>query len=158
MKRTFTYLLLAVLAFFAMGADQPSAEKGQRFERLGHRIMCTCGCNQILLECNHVGCKVSDGMRNELTTAINSSVEDKPVMDTFIAKYGFTVIAAPMGGGFDNVAWIVPYLTFIVCILLAVYVMRVWKGRNTVVPSAPVAPQQMDVLRERARKETEMEL
>jgi cytochrome c-type biogenesis protein CcmH len=158
MKRAFTYLLLIVLAIFTMGADQSAAEKGQRFERLGHRIMCTCGCNQILLECNHVGCQVSDGMRNELTAAINKSVEDKPVMDTFIAKYGYTVIAAPMGGGFDNVAWIVPYLTFIVCILLAAYIMRVWKGRNTIAPSAPVAPQQMDALRERARRETETEL
>ena len=157
MKRALTYSLLAVLALFTMGADQSAAERGQRFERLGHRIMCTCGCNQILLECNHVGCPVSDGMRNELTAAINKSMEDKPVMDTFITKYGYTVIAAPMGGGFDNVAWIVPYLTFIVCILLTVYVMRVWKGRNTVAPTAPIAPQQMDALRECARRETELE-
>ena len=36
----------------------------QRFTSLGHKMMCACGCNQVLLECNHVGCTYSDRMRN----------------------------------------------------------------------------------------------
>ena len=27
----------------------------RRFNKLGHSMMCTCGCGQVLLECNHVG-------------------------------------------------------------------------------------------------------
>jgi len=46
-------------ATFLLGAD-PS---GARFENLGHKLMCRCGCNQILLECNHVGCSYSEKMR-----------------------------------------------------------------------------------------------
>ncbi len=53
-------LCLAVFAF--LGAGDESA----RFNSLGHRLMCVCGCNQILLECNHVGCTYSDRMRGEL--------------------------------------------------------------------------------------------
>ena len=154
MKRLLICAFIAALALSTLGADT----QGRRFERLGHRIMCTCGCNQILLECNHVGCTVSDGMRNELTAAINKFPEDKPVMDTFIAKYGYIVIAAPMGGGFDRVAWIMPYLMFVLGIVLAVYLVRVWRGRMTVAPAAPVAPEVMDELRARARKETEVDL
>jgi len=41
-----------------------------RFNSLGHKMICACGCNQILLECNHVGCPLSDGMRNELAAAL----------------------------------------------------------------------------------------
>ena len=32
---------------------QPS---GSRYNDLNHRLMCTCGCAEILGECNHVGC------------------------------------------------------------------------------------------------------
>ena len=54
---------LFVAATFLLGAD-PS---GARFENLGHKLMCRCGCSQILLECNHVGCAYSEKMRQELT-------------------------------------------------------------------------------------------
>ena len=54
-------VLIALLAMVFFGADTDA-----RFNKLGHQIMCMCGCNQILLECNHVGCTYSDRMRNEL--------------------------------------------------------------------------------------------
>src|SRR5882672_1262216 len=59
-----TVVILAVLVF--MGAGDNSG----RFEKLGHSMMCACGCGQILLECNHVGCQYSDKMRNELMAAL----------------------------------------------------------------------------------------
>ena len=47
----------------------PTDAQHARFTDLGHRMMCTCGCNQVLLECNHVGCTVSDKMSAELRGA-----------------------------------------------------------------------------------------
>jgi len=47
-------ICLSVFAF--LGAGDNSA----RFNNLGHRLMCVCGCNYVLLECNHVGCPYSD--------------------------------------------------------------------------------------------------
>jgi cytochrome c-type biogenesis protein CcmH/NrfF len=58
--------LVAVVAVMTMGAG----DNNKRFEKLGHQIMCTCGCNQVLLECNHVGCQSSGEMRDELTAAL----------------------------------------------------------------------------------------
>src|SRR5271154_6915846 len=110
-------ILLCAAVFVLLGAGDPAT----RFNQIGHQMMCTCGCNQILLECNHVGCPTSDGMRNELTASLNKNPEDRQVMDQFIAKYGFIVIAAPMGGGFDRVAWIMPYLMFVLGIIMAIY-------------------------------------
>ena len=43
-------VLLAASALLLMGASGDRA--GQRFERLGHNLMCECGCGQVLLECN----------------------------------------------------------------------------------------------------------
>jgi len=46
---------LAVAVCFSLGATDASS----RFNDLGHRLMCTCGCAQMLGECNHVGCPES---------------------------------------------------------------------------------------------------
>ena len=51
-KRATQVALLSIAVIALMGAGDESA----RFNDLGHRMMCVCGCNQILLECNHVGC------------------------------------------------------------------------------------------------------
>src|ERR1700689_3485045 len=98
-----TTLALAVLAF--MGAGDDSA----RFKDLGHRMMCTCGCGQILLECNHVGCQSSTKMRDELLAAIDKGNNDDLILQGFVQNYGPTVIAAPTASGFNSIAWIMPF-------------------------------------------------
>ena len=52
LKRWMQGLAVCLLAVVMLGA----ADGGARFNRLGHEMMCACGCGQILLECNHVGC------------------------------------------------------------------------------------------------------
>ena len=91
-----------------MGAGDDSA----RFKDLGHRMMCTCGCGQVLLECNHVGCQSSDKMRNQLQAALDKggSNSDDLILQGFVQEYGPTVIAAPTATGFNRVAWIMPFV------------------------------------------------
>src|SRR3954451_18370649 len=108
LRRSSALLFIAALAIFTLGAY----DVNQRFEKTGHQLMCTCGCNQVLLECNHVGCPASDGMRNELTAGMQKSPSDGAVLDTFVQKYGPIVLAAPTMSGFDRVAWIMPYAIF----------------------------------------------
>jgi len=81
--------LIALLAVGFMGADSDA-----RFNKLGHQLMCMCGCNQILLECNHVGCTYSDRMRNELAAGIDRGDSDSLVLQSFVQKYGNTSLAA----------------------------------------------------------------
>ncbi|HEU4636094.1 MAG TPA: cytochrome c-type biogenesis protein CcmH, partial [Edaphobacter sp.] len=90
-----------------------AADSGARFGRLGHEMMCVCGCGQILLECNHVGCPDSDRMIGELRQQLASGGSDTATLNWFAAKYGPTVLAAPIRGGFDNVAWITPLAVFL---------------------------------------------
>ena len=78
------------MALTLLGAD-PDA----RFTKLGHQLMCMCGCNQILLECNHVGCTYSERMRNELSAGLERGDSDSLVLQSFVQKYGNTVLAAP---------------------------------------------------------------
>ena len=116
--------VLAVAICFSLGATDASA----RFNNLGHRLMCTCGCAQLLGECNHVGCPESGHERNELTAAIASGLSDQQILDAFAAKYGATVLAAPPTKGFDLVAWIAPFAVFAAALLGTILLIRRWGG------------------------------
>ncbi len=135
-----------------MGADVDA-----RFNKLGHQMMCMCGCNQILLECNHVGCTYSDRMRNELTAGLERGDSDSLVLQSFVQKYGNTVLAAPTTTGFNRVAWITPFLVFALATALAVWLVRMWKARPVAQPVATpnLGSAELDALRRRAREETE---
>lgn len=136
-----------------MGAGDDSA----RVEKLGHQLMCMCGCNQILLECNHVGCTYSDSMRKELVAAVDSGKSDNMVLGGFIEKYGTTVLAAPTKTGFNRVAWIMPYLALILGVGGVALLVRAWHRRMTLAKApAPPSGADMERFREQARKETEL--
>src|SRR5579863_5644709 len=115
-------LAAAVIAF--AGAGDPAS----RFNELGHQLMCICSCGQILLECNHVGCPDSDGMRNELMAAVSRGDSDSLVEQSFVQKYGPTVLAAPTNTGFDRAAWIFPFVAFTLGLCLVVMVVRGWRN------------------------------
>jgi len=117
-------LLLAIAVCFSLAATDASS----RFNTLGHRLMCTCGCAQLLGECNHVGCPESGRMRNELSAAIASGLSDQQVLDAFAAKYGATVLAAPPAKGFDLIAWIAPFAVFAAALLGTILLIRRWGG------------------------------
>jgi cytochrome c-type biogenesis protein CcmH len=145
-------VLLAALAILLLGADTDA-----RFNKLGHQLMCVCGCNQVLLECNHVGCQYSDRMREELTAGLQRGDSDSLVLQSFVQKYGNTVLAAPTSSGFNVVAWITPFAIFVVACGLTVWIVRTWKARALAQPVAHpnLPPEELDALRRKARQETE---
>src|SRR6202162_2911483 len=118
-------ILLSLTVFTLLGAGDPAS----RFNEIGHQMMCICGCNQILLECNHVGCPAFDGMRNELMAAVSRRESDSLGEQGFLQKYGPTVLAAPTSKGFDRAAYIMPFAALIFGFGLIVLVIRAWKNR-----------------------------
>ena len=150
-------LLLLVLVGSALAATD-------RFNTLGHKLMCTCGCNEVLLECNHVGCRNSEEERARLHADIDSGMSDDQIFKDFAARYGAIVLAAPMRGGFDNVAWIMPFAVLALAIIGTIFLILHWRKRNRAAiaaspaPTAPSAAAQStgDSLRDRIRKETEL--
>ena len=141
--------LVCVLAVVMLGADPSS-----RFNKVGHEMICTCGCGQVLLECNHVGCPVSPVMINELHTLMDGGGSNTSILNWFAAKYGATVLASPIRGGFDNVAWIAPMAAFLLATVGVGFLIRMWTRRR--VPVSAAGPDVGgDALRERIRRETE---
>ncbi len=127
-------LLLCLAVFIFSGAGDPAT----RFTELGHQMMCICGCNQILLECNHVGCPDSDGMRNELAAQVARGDSDSLVQQAFVQKYGPTVLAAPTTTGFNRTAWIVPFAALFFGFGLVVLVVRGWRNNPPHSPAGVV--------------------
>jgi cytochrome c-type biogenesis protein CcmH len=155
LRRALHCAVLALAVFALAGAGDPAS----RFTEIGHQLMCVCGCNQILLECNHVGCPDSDGMRNELMAAVERGDSDSLVQQAFVQKYGPTVLAAPTTTGFDRTAWVLPAVALILGFGLVVYVVRAWKNRPAPALAdglRPVRGSELEQFRDQARKETDL--
>jgi cytochrome c-type biogenesis protein CcmH len=123
--------------------------------------MCTCGCAQLLGECNHVGCPESGREREELKTAIASGKTDQQILDWFAAKYGATMLAAPTMQGFNLVAWIAPFAVLAAGFLGTFLLVRRWSVGKTPLPvgasiDATLDPEERE-RRERIRRETGMD-
>jgi len=150
--RSVQLLGIAVMAIAFMGADIDA-----RFGKLGHQMMCMCGCNQVLLECNHVGCAYSDRMRNELTAGLERGDNDSLILQGFVQKYGNTVLSAPTSSGFNVIAWIMPFAVFALATASAIWLVRMWKARPVaqLVATPNLAAEELNALRKKAREETE---
>jgi cytochrome c-type biogenesis protein CcmH/NrfF len=145
-------VILAIFLFMGAGDDG-------RFDKLGHSMMCTCGCGQVLLECNHVGCQSSDKMRNELIAALDRGDNNDLILQGFVQNYGPTVIAAPTATGFNRVAWIMPFLALAFGMAFVVIVVRTWKNKPAPALADGIAISQgsdLDDFKRRARRETDL--
>ena len=159
-------LALSLVCIVLLGSTGPSRSADARFNELGHKLMCKCGCNQILLECNHVGCAYSTQMRDELTAALtrgssggpgsSTPDSDELVLQSFVQKYGATVLAAPTTSGFNIVAWIIPFVALVLGITLVVVIVRKWKYRVQPVGAQDLTEAELDEFRRRAHEETQV--
>jgi len=148
MKRILLALALCC-SVVAIAADD------DRYNDVGNKIQCSCGCGQILIKCNHVGCPSSDAMIRQLRTALNNYSNDEDVLNWFRRTYGMTVVVAPATHGFELTIWVLPIVLAALGLLLLFLVTRRWRSEAAPVGVAQLDPK-LEALRARARKETEL--
>lgn len=150
-----------LVLFFLTAGSLMAADKTGRFDRLGGKIMCTCGCGQMLLQCNHVGCPNSAKMIRQLHDQVNATAatnDDEAVLNFFRKEWGVTTVVEPNRHGFELIAWILPFAGLGMGIFLVIVVVYKWHGS----PAASAAAAEikldphLEALRDRARKETEI--
>jgi Cytochrome C biogenesis protein len=146
---------LAIVVCVSLGFS----DAGARTSSLGHRLMCQCGCAQLLGECDHYGCPSRGAEQSELAAGIAAGQSDQQIFDSFVTKYGATVLAAPTTKGFDLVAWIAPFAVFAAALLGTILLIRRWSGPANDAQTAnaiPADPAERERL-ERVRRDTATE-
>src|SRR5437867_9691349 len=155
---------VAVLAMFAIaplllpsaGAQQPS----ERAKQIGGKFMCMCSCNQVLTQCNHVGCTVSAGMLKELDRWVARGDSETAITQMFVQEFGTRVYAEPPKSGFSLVAWALPSIYLFLGTGVVIFVIYRWRKQagNTIEPasSAPgMSPELLERARAQASRETQ---
>ena len=143
-------LAVCLVAALAMGAADNSA----RFNDLGSKLMCTCGCGQALLQCNHYGCPSLTKESQELNAGISRGDSDNTILISFENEYGPTVLSAPLLTRFNMIAWIVPPIFLGLGVAGTFMLVRRWRRRLAAQPAAEPDPEREE-LRRKIRKDTE---
>lgn len=148
MATTRRALVLLLLAGTLIGARVLVAQQESRAKSLSMRMMCVCGCKQILGVCNHVGCTYSHDMLKELDARVGRSESDDLIVQDFVQEYGSAVILLPAAKGFNLWIWIMPIVVVVGGVVFIRRVLVRWR-KNAAVAQESVSPE----LLERARHE-----
>ncbi|GBC76987.1 hypothetical protein HRbin08_00455 [bacterium HR08] len=158
-------LALGVLlaAPYMMRAPSPSvgvsgATLEERVKRIGKKLLCLCGCNQILVECNHRNCPFSGPAIATLRQAAQRYESDDLAIQAMIQQYGTAILAAPPAQGFNLTAWITPFVAAASGLVVIALVLRRWSRRSAATPTMGAPISDDPAWRERVRQEIEREL
>src|ERR1700688_2808513 len=139
----------------------PAQQPSDRAHQIGGKFMCMCGCNQVLSQCNHVGCTVSTSMLKEVDQALARGDSEDAITQAFVQEFGTKVYAEPPHSGFSLVAWSMPAVYLAVGLVLVLFVINRWRKRpvNAVVSGAAnnsgISDETLERARLRAARETQ---
>ena len=147
---------IAPLLIAPAGAQQLS----DRAKQIGGKFMCMCSCNQVLTQCNHVGCSTSAAMLKELDRSLARGESEDTITQMFVQEFGTKVYAEPPKSGFSLVAWSLPSIYLLSGTILVVFVILRWRKHAVehvaVAGNAPgVSAELLERARAQAARETE---
>ena len=147
---------IAPLLLPSAGAQQPS----ERAKQIGGKFMCMCSCNQVLTQCNHVGCTVSAGMLKELDRWVARGDSETAITQMFVQEFGTKVYAEPPKSGFSLVAWALPSIYLLLGTVLVIFVISRWRKRAaepiaSTQRTREISPELLERARAQVARETE---
>ena len=153
--------MLAILAMVPLLITPVGAQQlTDRAKQIGGKFMCMCGCNQVLTECNHVGCSTSAAMLKELNQSLSRGNSEDAITQMFVQEFGTKVYAEPPKSGFSLVAWVLPSVYLFVGAGVVIFVIARWRKRPaqeaSLAGGAPgISPELLERARARASRETQ---
>ena len=135
-KILFGHVAVPVL-FAGLLASAPvvRAQETARGKALAQKLMCVCGCNQLLGQCNHVDCPYSGPMIKEVNADVSRNESDDLTLQAFVQEYGPNVLSEPPAKGFNWVAWVVPIAAPLLAFYVLWEVVRRWRQRAALIPA-----------------------
>ena len=144
----------------ALLSSRLQAQQTDRAKQIGGKFMCMCSCNQVLTQCNHVGCPTSASMLKQLDQAVARGESETDITSAFVQEFGTKVYAEPPKSGLSLVAWSLPTIYLLLGTLLVIFV--IWRWRSRAVPQAAtvrrtpgISAQDLERAKRRVAQETE---
>ena len=125
-------------------------------ESVASKLSCYCGtCPHLVV--TKCGCSLADQIKAEVQTKIDAGMTESQIIDSFVAQFGQTVLAAPPKSGFNLTAWGIPFLAFILggAVLFAFLKNQKKNGPHLGPPVSPRPRNEEDSYRARLLEELE---
>ncbi|MGH9487849.1 MAG: cytochrome c-type biogenesis protein CcmH [Terriglobales bacterium] len=160
-KRTALVLLaLLVVTSVALGGGYNTFTP--REQTIGKRLICTCGCRQGALVCNTLNCTVKLQMQAEIRQRATLNEPVSLILQSFVQEYGTEVLANPTHAGFNETAWITPWVVLAIGVFLVLFFVKRFRDRQRPVeaaaPASAAMPETLAGIRSEIAAELEREL
>ena len=137
---------MAAVAFAATG--KPTVKS------LGDELICQCGCNQTVNECNHFECPSQAEMRKMAAQELAEGKDETTILQDFVLKYGVKVLASPPTKGFNLTVWVLPGFGLLLGLGLVILIVRHWHrpAPQAAAGSEPIDPKVLEAMEEEMKK------
>ncbi|MBX7152263.1 cytochrome c-type biogenesis protein CcmH [bacterium] len=133
-------------------SEKLSGKQAELFKSVSDDLICQCGCNLVLSQCGHVNCPSAIPMRNKIEEMILAGNSRQEMLNYFMNEYSFrgkppvgkAILSQPDTKGFDLMAWLMPFVLFVVFLAVVVYVVKKISGRAIEKPVAAESPAELD--------------
>ena len=165
MTRSPRLIVLVALGFAGVSAGVLAgpleAQQTSQAKQIGGKFMCMCSCNQVLTQCNHVGCTTSTSMLKELDQGVARGDSEDVLTQAFVQEFGTKVYAEPPKSGLSLVAWSLPSVYLVLGTAIVIFVIFRWRARPApqiaAAGSVPagISRDELERARQRVARETE---
>ncbi len=146
-------------------------ESGVAFRRVSNRLLCQCGCNYMVLSCNHLDCPSATYIRKTIKNSLADGMSEDVIVANFVDQYGVQILPEPPLQGFSLMAWVMPFLVLLLGGGGVSYLLWQWKwkpvsdaeqipdatGESAVLPAIGQKPRPELVEKYRSQIEGELE-
>ncbi len=159
--RRLTTFLFCFATVSVLALSVPAQAQVDRVRQIGGKFMCMCTCNQVLTQCNHVGCTTSTAMLKELDQAVARGDSEDVITQRLVQEFGTKVYAEPPKSGLSLVAWVLPSVYLLGGTLLVVFIISRWRSRVQLDTAAAgggpsgISTEELEQARRRVARETE---
>jgi cytochrome c-type biogenesis protein CcmH len=149
--RKLTVLLLSALL---VSAAVVAASSKPTVKSLGDALICQCGCNQTVNECNHLECPVRSQMRAMMAKEIAAGKPETTILQDFVLQYGVKVLASPPTQGFNITVWILPGIGLLLGLGVVVLIVKHWRRppAGAAAAAAPIDPKVLEAMEEEMKR------
>lgn len=148
-------VLLALLGAGSAAAEDLTSEQEALARKIEGELIAPC-CNTQTVDVHES--EAAELIKSQIRMMVAQGKAEDEIMETFVAQYGETILAAPRASGFNLVAYVLPVVIALIAAAAIAYMVIRWRRRPAEVETVPVpvessAPQTDDALRARLEQE-----